>query len=394
VEADFADKTFAPTVTTAAGGGAVALGSPGVKMKDVYIGVTELPVVGNVRIGHFKEPFGLEQLTGDNFYTFMEASTADDGAFVPVRDTGVMLWNWTENQRATWAFGVFKGAGVESTDGNSTNANFEAPLSIKSDDGLSLTERFTWLPWYDECTEGRGLLHTGISYSYRDPGNGSGTGEIVQFTQTSEAHLGPSIINMVFNGSPSATAANNAANALQHEDLVGGELAWVYGPFSVQSEYMGGYFNYFAGKGHNLAGTGGKGYGGYIFASYFLTGENRAYDRHHGVFTRVKPFENFFRVRGEDGCVYTGMGAWEIGYRLSYINLDNANGIDQTATAGLAATRAVDHTVGLNWYLNPYTKMMLNYVHTDDSVGAAYAVAAASSRGSIDTIEMRAQSDF
>jgi hypothetical protein len=37
---------------------------------------------------------------------------------------------------------------------------------------------------------------------------------------------------------------------------------------------------------------------------------------------------------------------------------------------------------------------MLNYVHTDDSVGAAYAVAAASSRGSIDTIEMRAQIDF
>ena len=31
--------------------------------------------------------------------------------------------------------------------------------------------------------------------------------------------------------------------------------------------------------------------------SYFLTGENRVYDRNMGCWTRVKPFENFFRVR-------------------------------------------------------------------------------------------------
>ena len=28
--------------------------------------------------------------------------------------------------------------------------------------------RATWLPWYDEATEGRGLIHTGVAYSHRD----------------------------------------------------------------------------------------------------------------------------------------------------------------------------------------------------------------------------------
>ena len=34
----------------------------------------DLPVLGNVRVGHFKECFGLEQLTSDNYTTFMERS--------------------------------------------------------------------------------------------------------------------------------------------------------------------------------------------------------------------------------------------------------------------------------------------------------------------------------
>ena len=33
----------------------------------------------------------------------------------------------------------------------------------------------------------------------------------------------------------------------------------------------------------------------YIQASYFLTGENRVYDRSMARWTRVRPFENFFR---------------------------------------------------------------------------------------------------
>ena len=64
----------------------------------------------------------------------------------------------------------------------------------------------------------------------------------------------------------------------------------------------------------------------YAFVSYFLTGENRPYNRKMGVFDRVKPYEDFFRVRTCDGNVGTGHGAWELAYRFSYIDmLDGLN---------------------------------------------------------------------
>ena len=75
--------------------------------KDVYVQMRDLPVLGNVRVGHFKECFGLEQLTSDNYITFMERSLCDEGTFVPGRNDGIMAFNWTENQRVTWAVGAF-----------------------------------------------------------------------------------------------------------------------------------------------------------------------------------------------------------------------------------------------------------------------------------------------
>ncbi len=123
--------------------------------------------------------------------------------------------------------------------------------------------------------------------------------------------------------------------------------------------------------------------GGYIFVSYFLTGENRVYERKEGVFGRVKPYENFFRVRTEDCNICTGKGAWELAYRVDYLNLN---------TLAPGAGRVVNHTFGINWYLSPYTRLMLNYVHsetTDRTVAAALP-----GRGVADILETRCQVDF
>ena len=40
-----------------------------------------------------------------------------------------------------------------------------------------------------------------------------------------------------------------------------------------------------------------------------------------GVFDRVRPYEDFFRVRTCDGRRATGRGAWEVAYRFSYIDM-------------------------------------------------------------------------
>ena len=125
--------------------------------KDVYIQVRELPMLGNVRVGHFKECFGLEDLTSDNYTTFMERSLNDEGAFCPGRNDGIMTYNWTENQRATWAIGAF-----------TNQTGYDQPPTFVFDHwGLDMPMRFTYLPWYDEASGGRGLVHTGLGYVFR-----------------------------------------------------------------------------------------------------------------------------------------------------------------------------------------------------------------------------------
>ncbi len=96
-------------------------------------------------------------------------------------------------------------------------------------------------------------------------------------------------------------------------------------------------------------------YGGYIMGGYFLTGEKRLYDDLHGRFGGVTPAND--------------SGAWEVFSRLTWIDLsDNSKG-----------NKAAILTAGVNWYLNPRVRFMVNYVHaeydkppaglTDDGVG-------------------------
>jgi phosphate-selective porin OprO/OprP len=134
--------------------------------------------------------------------------------------------------------------------------------------------------------------------------------------------------------------------------------------------------------------------GMYAYASYFLTGENRNYNRKNGCFDRVRPFTNFFRVRTCDGDVASGWGAWEVGYRVTYVDmLDGLPNATTAATVGLG--RATDQTIGVNWYLNPYTKVMANYIFTTfDRYDNLNGVTTFVPNHTVNTFEMRAAFDF
>ena len=55
--------------------------------------------------------------------------------------------------------------------------------------------------------------------------------------------------------------------------------------------------------------------------------------------------------------------------------------------------RAIDQTVGLNWYLNPNARLMANYVLTNyDRVQAAGAAPVTGQ--TLNTLEMRGQFEF
>jgi len=277
-------------------------------LKDAYLKWKKLPAVGSVTVGHFKEPFSLEELTSSKYTTFIERALPVE-AFAPSRNYGVMAADGV-GDNLWWAVGVFKDYG-------SNEAECE-------DGEYNMSARVAWAPWYAEG--GKQLLHVGAAYSLRHFDGTSGP----RYRSRPEAHFMPRLVDT---GTISFT---------DWAHLFGGEVALVYGPFSVQGEYIGAYLNQDGGQpGSFCLG------GGYVYASYFLTGENRKYK--NGAFSRVKPDKNW--------CEPGGYGAWEVAARYSCLDLMEGGLGDDRG-------RMQDVTVGLNWYLNPNMRVMWNYIHS------------------------------
>lgn len=274
---------------------------------DVWVALNNIPYVGQLKVGHFYESFTLEQLTSDNYLTFLERSLAN--AFSPQRNMGAALANTVANQRMTWTLGVFR-----QTDSFGDGGD---------DGGYNVTARITGLPWYRD--EGRKLLHIGGSYSVRHPD------DTVRFSQRPEVHM----IDMRF--------VNTGDIPAERVDLHGAELALVYGPFSIQGEYMGADV-----VAPRFGNPDFDGY--YVQASVFLTGEHRPYDKKNGVFGRVHPNRDFGFGEGY------GWGAWELGVRYSNLDLN-----DSLVRGG----EEDNLTLGLTWYANPAFRVMINYIMAD-----------------------------
>ncbi len=292
---------------------------------DTYVGLKGIPYVGTLQIGHYKEPFSLEELTNDSTITFMERALPN--AFAPGRNLGAQLSNAylgeAGKERLTYALGVFK-----STD------NWPSANDGDEDQGYALTARVTGLPWFD--AENKRLFHLGLSYSHRNPDGAVVNPYLIR--STPEARL----LGFRWVDSESATDGFRLANAIpDNVDLWSLESALVLGPLSLQGEYIRSDVETLIG--------GDLGFDGYyIYASYMLTGESRPYRNAAGVFDKIRPKSNFGWGKG--------WGAWELAARYSAIRLSDGpirGGDDRNLT------------LGLNWYLNPNTRWMLNYIMAD-----------------------------
>ncbi|MGE4096375.1 MAG: OprO/OprP family phosphate-selective porin, partial [Candidatus Binatia bacterium] len=272
------------------------------KIQDAYFRINDLPWVGSLKVGHFKEPFSLAETVSARDITFIERSHLKD-AFIPSRNMGLMVQDTAFDKRMTWAFGGFR-----ETDDQGKGFG---------DSQYNMTMRFTGLPWYEES--GRKLLHLGLSYSHKfrndDP---------VRFRSRPEAHLAPRFVD----------TKDLAADGV---DLLNPELAMVYGPFSLSAEYTHAFVSAASGNSPEFSGY-------YVETSYFLTGEYRPYKDSTGAFASVKPKRDF------DG--QGGWGAWEVGMRYSSIDLQDG---------AIKGGKLMGLTTGLNWYLNPSMRIMANY---------------------------------
>ncbi len=311
-------------------------------VKDLYIGVKDIPGLGTLRLGHFKEPFSLEGLTSSKYSTFMEAGLRN--VFFPSRNTGIGFHNSCADDRISYAAGFFREADKF---GNS------------DDEAYSVTARLTGLPWRAGDDQ---LLHLGLAVSHRDTDDGS-----IALAQRPESHLAE---KMVDTGSFDADSYN----------VYGAELALVTGPFSLQGEYMLAETDLPAsgspasgGAGAAVSSSDDPSFAGwYVYASYWLTGESRKYKAESGTFSRMKPSSSFL-----DG---DGVGAWELALRYSNLDLNDEN---------VMGGELDSITVGVNWHLNPNMRIMLNYVNAEVDDHSEIDGSAA-----VDVVQTRLQVDF
>ena len=291
---------------------------PDILYKDVYIGMKNIPYLGNIRVGHQFEPFSLEDETSAKNITFMERALPTL-AFTPKRNTGLVLFNTSLNKRLWWGAGAFKP--VED----------DAPFDFSGDSGWNVSGRITGLPWFEDKTK---LLHLGLSYMHKSRSESTDKDNRLKFGARPEAHLADDLVN-------TGRLISDGA------DIINPELALVIGPFSLQGEYFDAGVDRDTGGDLDFNGF-------YVFTSYFITGESRPYLASKASFGRVKPKKNF----NLKSC--SGLGAWEVALRYSYIDLN-----DEDIQGG----EEKNFTAGLNWYLNPNIRFMFNYIfaHVEDS---------------------------
>jgi phosphate-selective porin OprO/OprP len=317
----------------------------------MWASLNYLPGLGTVRVGNQKPPISLEHLTSSRFLDFMERSTGFDvyynrnNGFEP----GFFLGNNTEDERVTWAMFA----------GRTSNG----PFGFNQGGGAwDYTGRLTWLPYYED--NGRNMVHLGLGAKYQilDRSTGVGTATFLGRWALRNAQSG--LQNVV-------TFAS-----LQGDDqeMIQPELFINLGPLSMQAEYLASRVTGVTRFNTQLTptpvaipSTNFFSQAAYVQVLYFLTGESRPYGKTYlhssgPAPTRVTPFRNYFWVPGQGGANPFQGGAWQIGVRYSYSDLNSG-----PIVGGIVH----EVTLGLNWFLNPNMKVQWNYAigHRDLAAG-------------------------
>lgn len=268
-------------------------------------------------VGNMKEPFSLDQLTGDTNTLFTERSLAD--AFAPGRNFGGAVG--THGKDWTAVAGVFGG-----------NANTGI-----GQQGIAATGRLTYAPIH----ESDHVLHLGLAGSYRSL---SRTSDGLAFSSQAEA----SLLRQSFVDTDAIAGASSVAR-------LGLEAAYQSGPFLIQAEYIDTRVERFDGR-PNLGFR-----GGYVQGSVILNGQRmRSYKLNPDYGTTYAVFSGVV-VPEADRVSRGGFGVFELGARFSAIDLQ-----DRDVTGGIER----DVTVGLNWYPDRNVRIMADYIRSHTSPSA------------------------
>ncbi len=283
----------------------VKTGSSGIQ--DAYIQYTALKP-WKLTVGHFKEPFSLQNMTSSKYITFNERGLPH--LFSTGRAIGIGAGTGGNN----WSFNA--GLFGEGIDGASND----------DDEGYSITGRASYAPILNKQQH----LHLGGSISYRN----SGSNDAISFSDRPESHVTNTLL-----------VNTGSFNADSHLRTVG-EAAYTYGPLSLQGEY------YYIDIDRDGAASPDLDFSAYyVEGSWFLTDDMRNYSVSKGAYGKIKPRT----IVGKGG-----MGAWQLAVRFSSVDLNDND---------ISGGDAQNLSLALNWYATNNIRLSANYVSVLDVEG-------------------------
>ena len=333
-----------------------------------------------VRVGKFKQPFGLETLTSSNNIDFMERSYQDQIA--PGKQLGVML-HGDINPNTVYAISAYQKDFDPASSSGSLAPQMAARLATNLAKVFGANDNV--------------LFHVGVAGTVGRyqvvPTTSSQSGNNIEtkgaFVSFSDENSGLRNVfrNRIYGTTPCSTTAATACTyggyglaaseaATISKNMFGLEFAAAYSGTKFQAEYSKSAFsaNSRTSNTANYYATQSKGdvqvY--YVQLVHNITGESWASAYRGGVLGSIKPNSNFnFKDM-------SGTGAWQMSARYSKYDASNfgANAAggetkyDSTGGASTSTTEAYSiegspvgntATIGLNWILNPNARIMLNY---------------------------------
>ena len=282
-----------------------------VNVTDLYLQYTKIPKTV-ITIGQHKAPFGLESNNSDNYNTFLERGmfTNAFGNAGAERRIGISA-AYAPKENINIAGGLF-----------GDNESISRGSGAAPGESWGVNGRATWEPVFDTGK----IIHIGISGYYRDRLKSGDTPDAVRLNDRPNVRID--------GGNIADSGVITNTRSLRYGGI---EAAGVFGPITVAGE-AGRLWLDRDGVNEHFNGY-------YAYAAYFLTGETRPFKG--GNFDRVRPFKDVGNG---------GLGAFEVAVRYDQIDLSN------TPVATRAGNEASSFTAALNWYFNPYAKLMVNWV--------------------------------
>jgi len=290
------------------------------RLLDAYVDANVLKEA-SFRVGQFKTPFSFEWLTKDKNLVFAERSM---GAFLtPGRDLGVMAHGSLWQDAINYGIGLFNGDGMDDA-------------ATGDEDSPEWVGRLVVSPFKNRNWSGLEHLQVGGSFGY---------------SKIDRANVNVNVktagLTSFFNVASSAKF--NIIRDADTRTRYGAEFAWTYGPLLLSGEYFQLHFKDITTSADQFD---AKLEDYYISLLWMLTGERPMLQ--NGIMQPIRPDQSLWNG---------GWGGLGLAMRYDVFEADDSV-YDNLIIVGNSVAEAKAFSVALNWYLDPYVKIILDYTNT------------------------------